>query len=485
MKFLCDNCGTRYTIADEKVRRKVLKIRCRVCENVMTVRGPRTKPPSRMPPVITAPPDPLAPVTEPEWYAAPGNAQVGPMPVERLTDLIEDGTIKRDTLVWNDGMDDWRPANDVTVLKIHFLPPPPPPPPPMPSLDDQDTRLFEAEKDSISTVGGDLPSTSQLPAPPAPPPPPAGITDRDTQKEPPAEGAFPGDLSADFGLFDQGTGDLVDDGRETVAEPSLPGFDDFERVVPAADMMTPTERPRPQGPLMLVVVLVVIGIAGAAWHFMGDKPINAEGSDAALAAMTRRDATILPPDATPAPVDEGVAAPDAITRAKTAPRRRRTPTRARAGREVPTATPEPVADVKIPKKRFAGSLAELDEGKISVKDALREKRQEASADVVQEVELPAALSQRQIVQVIGEHKRGLNGCYDRQLNRGEAIKVGRLTLKFDIQPSGRTSNVNLGRRYEGTVLKTCIKALVKRLRFPRFRGEAVTIEYPLIFQTSL
>ena len=40
MKFKCDQCGTRYTIADEKVRRKVLKIRCKVCEHIMVVRDP-------------------------------------------------------------------------------------------------------------------------------------------------------------------------------------------------------------------------------------------------------------------------------------------------------------------------------------------------------------------------------------------------------------------------------------------------------------
>ncbi|MEM9492313.1 MAG: GYF domain-containing protein, partial [Myxococcota bacterium] len=38
MKFQCDRCRTRYSIADERVRGKILKIRCKNCSAVITVR---------------------------------------------------------------------------------------------------------------------------------------------------------------------------------------------------------------------------------------------------------------------------------------------------------------------------------------------------------------------------------------------------------------------------------------------------------------
>jgi len=38
MKFQCDRCKTRYSIADERVRGKILKIRCKNCSAVITVR---------------------------------------------------------------------------------------------------------------------------------------------------------------------------------------------------------------------------------------------------------------------------------------------------------------------------------------------------------------------------------------------------------------------------------------------------------------
>jgi predicted Zn finger-like uncharacterized protein len=54
VKFLCDLCKTRYSIGDDRVRGKILKIRCKNCTNIITVRegmppieevyGGRTKP---------------------------------------------------------------------------------------------------------------------------------------------------------------------------------------------------------------------------------------------------------------------------------------------------------------------------------------------------------------------------------------------------------------------------------------------------------
>src|SRR5215475_3986638 len=38
MKFVCDRCLTKYSIADEKVRGRILKIRCKSCSNIITVK---------------------------------------------------------------------------------------------------------------------------------------------------------------------------------------------------------------------------------------------------------------------------------------------------------------------------------------------------------------------------------------------------------------------------------------------------------------
>ena len=37
MRFQCQNCKAKYNIADEKVRNKVFKIRCKKCGNVLVI----------------------------------------------------------------------------------------------------------------------------------------------------------------------------------------------------------------------------------------------------------------------------------------------------------------------------------------------------------------------------------------------------------------------------------------------------------------
>ena len=43
MKFICEKCKTKYSIADTKVKGKVLKIRCKNCSNIITVREQKKK----------------------------------------------------------------------------------------------------------------------------------------------------------------------------------------------------------------------------------------------------------------------------------------------------------------------------------------------------------------------------------------------------------------------------------------------------------
>ncbi|MBN2360253.1 MAG: zinc-ribbon domain-containing protein, partial [Deltaproteobacteria bacterium] len=70
MKFFCDKCNTKYSIADDKVRGKILKIRCKKCGNVIVVRElvptPEVARASRSPAPAPAPaPAPRSPAPAP------------------------------------------------------------------------------------------------------------------------------------------------------------------------------------------------------------------------------------------------------------------------------------------------------------------------------------------------------------------------------------------------------------------------------------
>ena len=70
------------------------------------------------------------------YYHAPGQGRVGPLAAEALRDHFDAGRIRRDTLVWREGMAEWQPLENMSVeLGIEpaqLYAPPPPQPPPLP-----------------------------------------------------------------------------------------------------------------------------------------------------------------------------------------------------------------------------------------------------------------------------------------------------------------------------------------------------------------
>lgn len=67
-----------------------------------------------------------------DWYYIGHYGQIGPLTRETITDLVETGVITRESLVWQTGQADWRPAGNVPELANEFavapttMPPPPP-----------------------------------------------------------------------------------------------------------------------------------------------------------------------------------------------------------------------------------------------------------------------------------------------------------------------------------------------------------------------
>jgi predicted Zn finger-like uncharacterized protein len=186
MKFVCDRCQTKYSIADDKVRGKVLKVRCKTCQNVITVREPGTRSsvgglapvrPSQRPsapvqalggqgdseelpertvlakapagffaetaqPRRVTPPPPLPVGVGPgddgiEWFLALDGAQQGPFPRRILVDKVLALARNADVHVWNDRMDGWKPPKDVPAVARDLAarhPPAVPVRPPVPRI---------------------------------------------------------------------------------------------------------------------------------------------------------------------------------------------------------------------------------------------------------------------------------------------------------------------------------------------------------------
>lgn len=111
MKIVCDSCGAKYSIADEKVAGKIFKIRCKKCSSVLEVRGDQTGAHAL---------DDNGPGQEPAldggWYIVVDGEQRGPLPPIELSQLFAKGSVGLDSYVWKEGFNDWKVAGEVPEL---------------------------------------------------------------------------------------------------------------------------------------------------------------------------------------------------------------------------------------------------------------------------------------------------------------------------------------------------------------------------------
>ena len=167
MKFSCDRCQTRYSIGDDKVKGKVLKIRCKTCGNIVVVReqlptvqgeasgyttpqmaagggtGSLSSPsPSPSPSAGTNTANRASPgagqTVEFEWYVAIKGKQHGPAKRDDVARLFRDGRITDRTYLWHDQLPSWVRLKDlpefaavVAAVVAEGVAPRRPPPPPM------------------------------------------------------------------------------------------------------------------------------------------------------------------------------------------------------------------------------------------------------------------------------------------------------------------------------------------------------------------
>lgn len=191
MNFACENCQRRYTIADEKVRDRPVRIRCKACQHLMSV-GPLPAPEpyeeaekedaTRMvsleslevlrvqtlsPTAAAAAPaanpwedEPTRAAPSGEdgalWFVSSGGKQLGPFATAELVAKLRSGAVQTKNFVWKKGMTDWKRAADLPELALlleepaappRFVPPPVAAPRVAPNPVADDGGLFGAPGD--------------------------------------------------------------------------------------------------------------------------------------------------------------------------------------------------------------------------------------------------------------------------------------------------------------------------------------------------
>jgi len=126
MKITCQSCGAKYTVADEKVRGKTVKIRCKKCSSAIVVDGSVLDQPGRMDdeeddgetriyenPIV---PESSGAKPAAEWTVTLSSGEQQPVSLAELMKLYSAGSITNDSYAWKEGMEDWKPLNEIAEL---------------------------------------------------------------------------------------------------------------------------------------------------------------------------------------------------------------------------------------------------------------------------------------------------------------------------------------------------------------------------------
>jgi predicted Zn finger-like uncharacterized protein len=124
MKIACQSCQAKYTIADEKVLGRVVKIRCKKCGSTIVING------NEAADTALSPPDDATAVARGGSggafdYSAPQgdewtvNVAEGDQRTMRLAEIVAEyksGVVNDETYCWKDGMNDWLPLREIPAL---------------------------------------------------------------------------------------------------------------------------------------------------------------------------------------------------------------------------------------------------------------------------------------------------------------------------------------------------------------------------------
>jgi predicted Zn finger-like uncharacterized protein len=114
MKITCQSCQSKYTVSDEKVQGKTVKIKCRKCGATILVNSGGV--------TTSAPADP---VSSSSGGSADGGATYlvnvadgdqRSMTLPELVSAYQTSTVTAETYVWSDGMNDWTPLGQVDAI---------------------------------------------------------------------------------------------------------------------------------------------------------------------------------------------------------------------------------------------------------------------------------------------------------------------------------------------------------------------------------
>lgn len=517
MRFTCDACSAKYSIADERVKGRILKIRCKACNHIITVREEEKSrsgrlplppnepvPPNRKVPVGEAidaafgpavapdesehtvvshnpgllldlqkgapPPVPAAVAVVEEWFVSFDGEQEGPLSVARAKERIGNEHPKgRECFAWKAGFFVWLPVEEIPELR--------------------DAAAGKSAK------GGNGKGAAAAVAAAANPVSTATSQKTVLSGEAPVipvaarNGHTAGNGAGQGDLLITEASALINLDHLRAAAMAKPAAGSGPAVGPTAslDPASPDAAPTP-APVVVVAgpaprrassaikwvaamgVLLTVGFGGSLAYVLVQNSRAGDGSPHYQPEPTKKadDRPISFIDGTPTPTTMGVD-PKAVASKKvgTAPvGTKTTPT--------PTGTKTAGGNLNASQKNLASLYAE--EGDTTAPKALPNVGHKESSG--------GQVNQAAILQVVTQNKRSLNMCYERVLKRDSTLKRARVVTQVKVGMSGMVTKVTVpDPQYADSEIGQCLTQAIKKWRFPSSEGEYET-EFPILLQAE-
>ncbi|MBI3180927.1 MAG: zinc-ribbon domain-containing protein [Myxococcales bacterium] len=498
MTVTCDHCHKRYVIADDKVRGRSVRIRCKRCQGVISIEGLKAERRAAAAPkaaweeerTVAMPVLDLSSV----WHAMVKGKQLGPLDVKALQAKVRSGEIGLRNYLWRQGMKDWKRAAELPEL----------------------TRLF---------IGGDGLPAPAAPAPAAAPPVRAEAPVVRQAEPQPAKAAEPSvtprAAEEPKATLAKAEGERADPLGELYSDASHPGaerdtLDDEPEERQEAAKETAKKEPEDPFAAMGDIDPAKLGAPGEATRFfIAQAGVNKRNPPwkIALAIATALAAPvgvlyflselkIVPLEVTRVDesgneVTESVFSAGGVSGLKDLlsgknKKKPEPPTQVAARPKKPEAEPpEASPPVRPPPVRppppnapTQEELAALynDASKQTTGPRVRKDVEEKTKDTSL-----GGLSEEAVSQVVAQSQSAFQQCIEQEMRKNPGFKGGKINIVATVGSSGVVKRAEIDRRdIDLSDLGGCLKRRAKQMQFSSFSGDEETeVHIPLILSATM
>jgi len=465
----CENCSRRYSLAEEMIRGKAIKLRCKGCQQIITVPaapGSAAAAKSPAPPAARASAkkdaavlsDGLSAVTRmaegESWFAMIKGRQTGPLLARDLAGRFKAGEIGRRTYVWREGMADWKRAEDVAELLAIFEPEKWVPAPAEEVSLQHRRESFEELAQATNPVvqGRPLPGLKLSPQMLAASPQPRRDFEPEASQPTPSDLASPGEETRFF---------ISEAGMHKRNPPwKIAAFVVALIALPLAVLYLLAA--------FQVVPLTVTRVDSSGRE--GKESVFSSGGVSALGdLLTGRGRTAHP------------VAPGGESRPGRVPPK--APVASLKTVDIPPA-PLPSPSPSPPPSSKTTSTADLralygDGSKGDVGPVVRRQKEKR-------VEAADGLGQREVARVVSQTQPAFRFCIEQEMKRNPSFRGGKIFINALVGSSGTVKQAAISRPdIDSSSLGQCLKSKARRMVFAAFAGDDTEVQIPLILTTSL